>query len=193
MVTVTVGVEPAPITTTAAIEQHPSRNGPRNRDTPMYSAETTFYQPGDHVGVEFMTDADGTVPERDKAVEIVGQRGEHTQVALTTGPGGIGQVVDMPDEYNWLGEKPADFGNNARIGIGVIFLHKPLRWFTPAEGAELTPGDQVVTDAEGVVREYDSSAAPGAEDTADTILGTVWGTYSTEFEHAGKVAIALEG
>lgn len=156
----------------------------------VYSADLALYQPGDTETVELVADASGNVPAASRGVEIVGETAEHTQVALQSTAGSdFGQLADLPEAY----DENKTYAAGERVGLATVFAHKPVRMYDVAEGATLTAGNLVVLDAGGVVTNYDDSdpGTGGAGHTPDMIRGDVYSTRSLEFEHGGKVGVAL--
>ena len=149
------------------------------------SGDTRLYEPGRHVSVEVVANANGNVAERGQVVEIVGQTPDSVQVALSTTAGaGVGHLARTPLEY----DETATYAAGDVVGESKVYLTGPVDKFETTELATLATGDQVVTAAGGGVREYDP-VDTGADDQPQDIFGRVWTTRSHSEGGVGKVAV----
>lgn len=145
------------------------------------SGDTRLYEPGRHVSVEVVANANGNVAERGQVVEIAAQTAGSVQVALSTTAGnGIGQLARTPLEY----DENETYAADESVGDSKVFLTGPVDWFE-GDTAALAPGDLVVDAGDGGVRAFDSAGG----DTVDMIIGRVWSTRSHAAGTADKVAV----
>ncbi|MDJ1433597.1 hypothetical protein [Halostagnicola sp. A-GB9-2] len=148
----------------------------------MVSGDFTLFEPGEQpLTVTLVADSAGNVPELNDFVEIVGENSQHAEVSVVENAGaGVGTITRLPRDY----DEDATYEAGETIGEASVIPRSPVDWTNPSDGEDLSPGDDVVSDAGGGVRAFDDEA-----DTADMIVGPVWTTISKGNYTTGKVAV----
>ena len=153
----------------------------------MVNGDLTLLVPGALPDVVVEADANGDIPERGAAVEIVGSsRGRVHVGALTAPENFIGTLKRRPTSY----DPNETYAAGEVVGESVVLLRHYVDQLSAADASTLSAGDLVVADTNGV-RAYDPVAEVdgGAEDPPHAIIGPVWTTQSTAAGTAGKVAV----
>ena len=148
----------------------------------MVSGDFTLFEPGEQpLTVTLVADSEGNVPELNDFVEIVGENSQHAEVSVVENAGaGVATITRLPRDY----DEDAEYEAEETIGEASVIPRSPVDWANPSDGEDLSPGDDVVSDAGGGVRAYDDEA-----DSADMIVGPVWTTISKGNYTTGKVAV----
>jgi hypothetical protein len=144
--------------------------------------DLTLWAPGSDPSVVVEADANGDVPQRGDAVALVGESSRGVHVSLPGAAGeGVATLKRIPTEY----DETVDYAAGDVIGESTALLRHYVDWFNPADAYDAAVNDQVVTDADGAIRAYDSAGG----DTVDMITGRVWRTTRFADYTAGKVAV----
>lgn len=151
----------------------------------MPSGDLTLFEPGQEVTVTLVADSSGNVAELNDLVEITAENGQHTEVSVVENAGaGVAVLKRLPREY----DENETYAGGDVVGEATVLLRHPVDWLNPSDGATLSPGDVVTSDAGGTVAAYDSAGG----DTADMIVGPVWTTAAKGNYTAGKVAVVRQ-
>lgn len=132
-----------------------------------------YFNPGQAVPVELVANSEGEIADRGDVVELVGESGGRTQVALCETRGeGVGHLHRRPKDYDE--DDDYEEGDAAGVESATIYVDGPVDWFNPVDDYEAEVDDLVVFD-DGGIDAFDDEG-----DAAEQVAGRVFATGTRE-------------